>query len=92
MDGYAVIADDVASATPEHPVLLPVAEDIPAGRTDVLTLKPGYEVPQQRLVARFRGHLAQSSPRPRSAPGAVVVHGVRRPYSSNSGAGVDNAP
>jgi molybdopterin molybdotransferase len=41
MDGYAVVADDVAAATPEHPVLLPVAEDIPAGRTDALTLKPG---------------------------------------------------
>ena len=41
MDGYAVVADDVAAATPEEPVLLPVAEDIPAGRTDPLTLKPG---------------------------------------------------
>jgi molybdopterin molybdotransferase len=41
MDGYAVVADDVAAATPEQPVLLPVAEDIPAGRTDPLTLKPG---------------------------------------------------
>jgi molybdopterin molybdotransferase len=41
MDGYAVLADDVAAATPEQPVLLPVAEDIPAGRTDPLTLKPG---------------------------------------------------
>lgn len=41
MDGYAVLADDVAEATPEHPVRLPVVEDIPAGRTDVLTLKPG---------------------------------------------------
>ena len=41
MDGYAVVADDVAAATPEQPVLLPVAEDIPAGRTDLLTLKPG---------------------------------------------------
>ncbi|HTI75208.1 MAG TPA: gephyrin-like molybdotransferase Glp [Mycobacterium sp.] len=41
MDGYAVMADDVAGATPEQPVLLPVAEDIPAGRTDALTLKPG---------------------------------------------------
>ncbi len=41
MDGYAVVADDVAAATPEKPVLLPVAEDIPAGRTDRLTLKPG---------------------------------------------------
>jgi molybdopterin molybdotransferase len=41
MDGYAVLADDVASASQEQPVLLPVAEDIPAGRTDLLTLKPG---------------------------------------------------
>ena len=41
MDGYAVMADDVAAATPQQPVLLPVAEDIPAGRTDLLTLKPG---------------------------------------------------
>src|SRR5882757_8868711 len=41
MDGYAVVADDVADATPEQPVLLPVAEDIPAGRTDPLTLKAG---------------------------------------------------
>jgi molybdopterin molybdotransferase len=37
MDGYAVRADDVASA----PVTLPVPEDIPAGRTDVVPLKPG---------------------------------------------------
>ncbi|MGV0793972.1 molybdopterin molybdotransferase MoeA [Mycolicibacterium sp. XJ1819] len=41
MDGYAVLAEDVASASDERPVLLPVAEDIPAGRTDMLTLKPG---------------------------------------------------
>src|SRR6185503_18657156 len=41
MDGYAVVADNVAAATAEQPVLLPVAEDIPAGRTDPLTLKPG---------------------------------------------------
>lgn len=41
MDGYAVRAEDVAGATPERPVVLPVAEDIPAGRTDALTLQPG---------------------------------------------------
>ncbi len=40
MDGYAVRAEDVADATPEHPVVLEVAEDIPAGRTDQLTLQP----------------------------------------------------
>ncbi len=41
MDGYAVRADEVASATAEHPVKLPVAEDIPAGRTDIPALEPG---------------------------------------------------
>jgi molybdopterin molybdotransferase len=42
MDGYAVLASDIPAITSsEHPVTLPVAEDIPAGRTDALTLKPG---------------------------------------------------
>jgi molybdopterin molybdotransferase len=41
MDGYAVRAEDASHATAEHPVVLPVAEDIPAGRTDALSLKPG---------------------------------------------------
>jgi molybdopterin molybdotransferase len=41
MDGYAVRTEDTSGATPEHPVVLPVAEDIPAGRTDQLTLQPG---------------------------------------------------
>ncbi len=40
MDGYAVRAEDISDASPEHPVKLIVAEDIPAGRTDPLTLKP----------------------------------------------------
>ncbi|HZU47193.1 MAG TPA: gephyrin-like molybdotransferase Glp, partial [Mycobacterium sp.] len=40
MDGYAVRAEDVSAATAEQPVKLPVAEDIPAGRTDTLTLAP----------------------------------------------------
>jgi molybdopterin molybdotransferase len=41
MDGYAVFAGDVASATADRPVKLPVAEDIPAGRTDIPILEPG---------------------------------------------------
>jgi molybdopterin molybdotransferase len=41
MDGYAVRADEVASATTERPVKLVVAEDIPAGRTDIPTLVTG---------------------------------------------------
>lgn len=41
MDGYAVRADEVASASADRPVKLPVAEDIPAGRTDIPALQPG---------------------------------------------------
>jgi molybdopterin molybdotransferase len=41
MDGYAVVAEDIADASDEHPVKLPVAEDIPAGRTDELVLIAG---------------------------------------------------
>jgi molybdopterin molybdotransferase len=40
MDGYAVRVEDTTDATPERPIVLPVAEDIPAGRTDQLTLQP----------------------------------------------------
>ena len=41
MDGYAVRVEDVIGADPVNPVKLPVAEDIPAGRTDLLTRAPG---------------------------------------------------
>jgi molybdopterin molybdotransferase len=41
MDGYAVRAADVAGAAPDAPVELPVAADIPAGRTDVPPLQAG---------------------------------------------------
>ena len=41
MDGYAVMTTDISGAGAATPVKLPVAEDIPAGRTDLLTLTPG---------------------------------------------------
>ncbi|XGP73112.1 molybdopterin molybdotransferase MoeA [Actinokineospora auranticolor] len=41
MDGYAVRASDVAGASADQPVRLPVADDIPAGRVDVRPLAPG---------------------------------------------------
>ncbi len=42
MDGYAVHSADIAAASAEHPVVLPVSADIPAGRTDVPPLEPGH--------------------------------------------------
>jgi molybdopterin molybdotransferase len=41
MDGYAVRAAELAGATAERPVELPVAADIPAGRIDVPALDVG---------------------------------------------------
>ena len=41
MDGYAARSADIASASADHPVELPVAADIPAGRIDVPPLAPG---------------------------------------------------
>src|SRR5262245_36590180 len=60
--GYAVRADDTATATPEQPVILPVAEDIPAGRTDELTLQPGTA---QRIMT--------GAPLPKGATAIVPV-------------------
>jgi molybdopterin molybdotransferase len=41
MDGYAVLAADVAAATPERPVTLPVLGEVPAGDTRHHDLAPG---------------------------------------------------
>lgn len=41
MDGFAVRAQDVAGAAEDAPVALPVAADVPAGRTDAPPLEPG---------------------------------------------------
>jgi molybdopterin molybdotransferase len=41
MDGYAVRAADVAAATADHPVSLPVTGEIPAGSTGQHSVEPG---------------------------------------------------
>jgi molybdopterin molybdotransferase len=41
MDGYAVRSADLRGADRHSPVELPVTEDIPAGRTDLVSLEPG---------------------------------------------------
>lgn len=41
MDGYAVRAAEVAGASASDPVVLPVPEDVPAGRVDGPPLAPG---------------------------------------------------
>jgi molybdopterin molybdotransferase len=44
MDGYAVYFDDVATASPDHPVHLPVVGELAAGRSKVLALSPGTAI------------------------------------------------
>jgi molybdopterin molybdotransferase len=41
MDGYAVHASDVAAASADAPVTLPVADQVPAGDSRALTVAPG---------------------------------------------------
>ncbi|MEE3067012.1 MAG: gephyrin-like molybdotransferase Glp [Actinomycetota bacterium] len=62
MDGYAVRAEETEGAAPDRPVVLPVAEDIPAGRTDQLTLQPGTA---HRIMT--------GAPMPAGATGVVPV-------------------
>jgi molybdopterin molybdotransferase len=44
MDGYAVRADDVAAASAEHPVTLPVVAEVAAGDTGAYALPPGTAI------------------------------------------------
>ena len=62
MDGYAVIVEDVATASDDIPVRLPVTEDIPAGRTDLTTITAGTA---QRIMT--------GAPLPSGTTGVVPV-------------------
>jgi len=44
MDGYAVLYDDVVTATDERPVHLPVVGEIGAGKARILAMSPGTAV------------------------------------------------
>jgi molybdopterin molybdotransferase len=44
MDGYAVFFDDVATASEDHPVYLPVVGEMAAGQTKLFALSPGTSV------------------------------------------------
>ncbi|CAN5365641.1 molybdopterin molybdotransferase MoeA [soil metagenome] len=74
MDGYAVRAQDASGA----PVTLPVAEDIPAGRTDVVPLAPGTA---HRIMT--------GAPMP---PGADAVVPVERTDGGVESVRIDAAP
>ncbi|MBB6118124.1 gephyrin-like molybdotransferase Glp [Nocardiopsis algeriensis] len=62
MDGYAVCAADLAAASDDDPVVLPVADDIPAGSTAPAGIRPG-------LCAR----IMTGAPLPEGADAVVPV-------------------
>ena len=73
MDGYAVVAEDVADATEDAPVILPVVGEIGAGQSSILALSPGHrgQDHDRRARARRRDHRrALRVDRPRRRPGA----------------------
>ncbi|KQS73510.1 gephyrin-like molybdotransferase Glp [Modestobacter sp. Leaf380] len=78
MDGYAARWADVATASDDAPVHLPVAADLPAGRTDVPDLAPG-------TVHR----IMTGAPMP---PGADVVVPVERTDGATDTVRISSAP
>lgn len=73
MDGFAALATDIAAASTEHPVTLPVTDDIPAGRTDTQPLKPGTA---QRIMT--------GAPLPPGATTVVPVESTDADFSTSS--------
>ncbi|KAA0118707.1 gephyrin-like molybdotransferase Glp [Mycolicibacterium sp. P9-22] len=73
MDGFAVLATDIAAASAENPVILPVTDDIPAGRTDTQPLKPGTA---QRIMT--------GAPLPPGATTVVPVESTDADFSTNA--------
>jgi molybdopterin molybdotransferase len=41
MDGYAVLLDDVLTATEQRPAVLPIVQELPAGAAETVKLQPG---------------------------------------------------
>jgi molybdopterin molybdotransferase len=62
MDGYAVRAADLAGASQEHPVTLPVTGEIAAGRSKPIVVTPGTAV-----------RIMTGAPMPRGADSVVPV-------------------
>ncbi len=73
MDGFAVLGTDIAAASAENPVTLPVTDDIPAGRTDTQPLKPGTA---QRIMT--------GAPLPPGATTVVPVESTDADFSARA--------
>ncbi len=69
MDGYALIANDIQSATPETPVTLDIIEDLAAGYSPEMAVKPGREEKGAKLWTRFPLRRPSPQRRAHAAPG-----------------------
>lgn len=72
MDGYAVRADDTTGASTDHPVLLQVAMDIPAG-----------SLPTQSLLAGQAARIMTGAPLPDGADAIVPVEDTNTDWSGD---------
>ncbi|MDT8900007.1 gephyrin-like molybdotransferase Glp [Anaeroselena agilis] len=82
LDGYALIAADVAEASPQQPVVLEVVDDIPAGNVPRVAVRPGTAA-----------KIMTGAPVPEGATGVVRREDVREEEGRATvfaGAGVDN--
>jgi molybdopterin molybdotransferase len=78
MDGYAVRAADIASATQTDPVTLPVVGAIPAGNTEAFGLAPGQSM-----------RIMTGAPIPDGADAVVPVELTRSELEGDSRASVE---
>ena len=90
MDGFAVRSADVSSATPDHPVVLEVVGDIPAGSMSTITVQAGESarimtgaplpagadavVPVEDTDQYQHGRLPEGNPPPQ----VTILKGIRR--------------
>ena len=66
MDGYAVIAADLASASEESPVTLRLCEAVPAGK-----------LPQKKLARGYASRIMTGAPIPKGADAVVMVENTK---------------
>ncbi|RME47152.1 MAG: molybdopterin molybdenumtransferase MoeA [Caldilineae bacterium] len=97
MDGYAVIAGDVAEATPDKPALLRVIATIPAGQSPQATVESGTAArimtgapmpPGADAVVRFE-ETSEARPFPNLPEGTVAVFRPVAPGDNVRPAGED---
>jgi molybdopterin molybdotransferase len=82
MDGYAVRAEDVAHASEDAPVVLPVVGDLPAGGTQAHALAPGQAL---RIMTGAQIPRGSDAVIPVEwTDGGVAKVAIRRPPGENS--------